>query len=77
MTERIFVSHTFWLVRVSHSTTERDYLYSCGRLDSILDLLRDYYGKGSHEYSILKNTVRTVESEARQRLGLTYPDDEQ
>ena len=77
MTDRIHHAYRYWLVKLHDSTTKREFLYRCGRLDGTLDLLREYYGKESLEYKGLKASVQAVERETAQRLGLTYPDDEQ
>ena len=77
MEARIHHAYRHWMVQLKHSTTQRDFLYRCGRLDGTLDLLRTIYGKDSHEYKVLRASVHMVELETAQRLGLTYPDDKQ
>lgn len=77
MEYRIHHAYHHWLVLLNSSTTEREFLYRCGRLDGTLDLFRTLYGSDSIEYKVLRASVHMVEHETAQRLGLTYPDDEQ
>ena len=77
MITRIHNAYTHWMIAMKNSTTQRDFLYRCGRLDGTLDLLRTIYGKDSIEYKVLRESVHMVELDAAQRLGLSYPDDEQ
>ena len=77
MIDRMHHAYQYWLVQLHDSTTKREFLYRCGRLDGTLDLLRLHYGKDSVEYKALLASVHTTEHETAQRLGLSYPDDEQ
>lgn len=77
MIDRIHHAYRYWLVQLHDSTSKREFLYRCGRLDCTLDLLKWYYGIDSLEYKALKASVLSMEHETAQRLGLSYPDDEQ
>lgn len=77
MIKRLHKAYGHWLLELNRSTTKREFLYRCGRLDDVLDMLGSYYGFDSLEYKALRKTVHNVELKTAQRLGLSYPDDEQ